>query len=164
VVDLIEEYDALRPPAIAMAVARALPTLFLAAPGPPPSSAPGGGPWFNYPLWSAGALRGKTIRPAGWPLRNRDRKHRLIEAPEGVTLLMPDGLPLTVRLDSCVAYLHLDADRRELRGRDGFEVGLAPEDWQGGADLVRRLDAAVPAEVVVCDQYGVGGMEDAPAT
>jgi len=164
VADLYEEYDALRPETIATAVARALPTLFLAAPGTPPSSAPGGGPWFTYPLWSTQALEGRTIRPAGWPLRNRDRKDRLIESPEGITLLSADGQAVTVRIDSCVAYVHLDDDRRELRGRDGFQVRVAAAEWQGGADLVRRLDAAVPASLVVCDEHGVGGMEDPPAT
>jgi hypothetical protein len=49
-----------------------------------------------------------------------------------------------------------------MYGADGFRVQIAASDWRGGEDAVRLIDAAVPIDVVACDEHGLGGLEDPP--
>jgi hypothetical protein len=91
---------------------------------------------------------------------SRAPEQRLTVGPEGVTWWSPEGNSLTVRYDECVAARHWDGDVRELWGADGFRVRILPAEWQDGLEAVRAIDAAVPAEVVVCDEHGVGAYHD----
>jgi hypothetical protein len=155
------DYEAITAEATAASTTAALDSLLLAAPGPPPE----GRNLSTYPTWSTSAVGGQTVRAAGWPLRNRKRKDRLTVGEDGVSWDSGDGGKLTVRYADCVAYVHWqDASRqdarREIRGRDGFAVRLVPGDWANGAELVRRVDAAVPPGVIACGEHGIGGMAD----
>jgi hypothetical protein len=150
------EYEATTPAITADGLAAALPTTLLTSPGGTPT-------WRDltpYPVWSSAVVEGRESRPAGWPLRNRKRQDRLRVGADGVSWLDGYGHQLTVRYDDCVAYRHWDGDRRELRSGDGFTVRLAADDWQGGAEVIRRIDAAVPPHVIVCGEHNAFGMED----
>jgi hypothetical protein len=153
---LTAEYEAVTPAATADGLRPALDTLLLASPPPTPD----GHRLQPYPGWSTQRIEGREVKPAGWPLRAWKRKDRLVVGDEGLTWSDGLGRHLTVRFDACVAYRHWEGDRREIRAADGFAIRFAPDEWQGGADLVRRVDAAVAPHLVVCGEHGIGGYED----
>jgi hypothetical protein len=67
---------------------------------------------------------------------------------------------LTVRYADCVACVHESPTSRTLLGRDGMRVGIAAEVWRDGAGVIEEIDRAVPAELVACEEHGIGGLED----
>ena len=73
----------------------------------------------------------------------------MIVGPEGVSWQNAEGRSLTVRFDDCVGVLAGSNGVRVLWGRDGFSVRVVPADWRGGPDAVARIDAAIPANLVL---------------
>jgi hypothetical protein len=153
--ELIAEYDALDGAAAGATLAAALGTMLLCAPGDPAS-----GRWVPYPGWSREVLEGRTFRPPGLRLPGRKVAQELTVGDAGVTWRSADGSTLTVRYDQCVAYRHWQGDIRELWGADGFRIRILPEEWKDGVEAVRLVDAAIPPELIVCDEHGVGALED----
>jgi hypothetical protein len=159
--ELIAEYAALDGQKTAEQLRGSLDTLLMCVPGETPDD----GRWSSYPGWSTDVVEGRTFqtpgrRVAGVRLPARKAEQTLIVGADGVTWRSPEGNPLTVRYDECVAYRHWQGDIRELWGADGFRVRILPEEWHAGAEAVRIVDAAIPPDVVVCDEHGLGAFED----
>ena len=70
---------------------------------------------------------------------------------------------MTVRYRDCVAVVHDSDVRRELFGRDGFRVRVDATIWKDGSAVVAAIDAALPRELVACDEHGIGALPDEPA-
>jgi hypothetical protein len=154
--EIVAEYRAVTPDATRAAAEMASRTLLLFAP-------PGGydeGAVSLYPTWSAGPVNGRTIRPSGWLVGPKARKDRLIVGHEGISWVAPDGHCNTVRYDECVAIRHWEGPVRELWGADGFRVIVDAAEWRGGSDVVAEVDAALPAQIIACDEHGIGALEN----
>ncbi len=159
--ELTAEYAALEGQTAAEQLRGSLDTALLCVPG----DTPGDGRWSLYGGWSTDVVEGRTFqtpgrRVGGVRLPTRKAEQTLTVGPDGVTWRSDEGHPLTVRYDECVAYRHWEGDVRELWGADGFRVRLLPNEWHAGAEAVRIVDAAIPQEVVVCDEHGLGAFED----
>ena len=159
--ELIAEYHALDARLAGTMLAEASSTMLLCAPG----RLPDGPRWTTYQPWSVDIVEGRVFRPpgrrfAGVRMPSRAPEPSLTVGPEGVTWRSAEGNPLTVRYRECVAARHWDGDVRELWGADGFRVRILPTEWQDGLEAIRAIDATVPAEVVVCDEHGVGAYQD----
>ena len=153
--EIVAEYQAVTPDAIAAVAAAALDTLLLLAPPGPYDD----GTLGAYPSWSDHVVDGRMFRPSGWRILPSARPDRLIVGPTGVSWIGPSGLPNTVRYDDCVALRHWEGPVRELWGADGFRVVINAADWNRGASVVAEVDAAVSPAVVACDEHGVGALE-----
>jgi zinc protease len=159
--ELVAEYDGLDPRKAGDTLARASTSLLLCAPGGRPDPAR----WTTYEPWSVDVVEGRRYRPrgrrfAGVRVPKRAPEQSLTVGPDGVTWRSPDGHTLTVRYRDCVAYSHVKGDAREICGADGFRVRIVPTEWENGMDAVRAIDAAVPPELVVCDEHGIGAYLD----
>jgi hypothetical protein len=158
---LTAEYESLDGVAAGELLRRSLDTLLVCSPGDPP----GDRQFSVYDGWSVDAVEGRRFVPAGRRvggvrLPTRGPEPTLTVGADGVTWRSAEGNCLTVRYADCVAYRHWQGDIRELWGADGFRVRVQPTAWHNGAEAVRLMDAAVPPEVVVCDEHGVGAYED----
>jgi hypothetical protein len=119
----------------------------------------------TYPEWSPDAVTGREHAPSGFHLPGRGPKERLIVGPEGATVRLSASERLTVRYADCVACIHLEPESRMLLGRDGHRVVVRAEAWKDGAAAVAAIDAAVPPELVACDEHAPGALASpAPAT
>lgn len=116
----------------------------------------------HYPEWSSDEVAGREYGPAGFFLPGRRPKERLIAGPEGVTLRLSATERATVRYRDCVAVTHDSPFERELWGHDGFRVPVVGALWKNGDDLVAAIDAAIPPELVACDEHGVGALPEEP--
>jgi predicted Zn-dependent peptidase len=114
----------------------------------------------QYPAWSTSRVDGREYAPAGFFLPGRKPKERLTVGPEGVTVAVTPGEWLTVRYADCVAAIHEGPAVRTLLGRDGMRVGIVAEGWKDGTKAIEEVDRAIPAELVACDEHGIGGLED----
>jgi hypothetical protein len=154
-VQVVSEYLGTRPDDIKVAARAAMNSLLVFAPP---------GPYdqdrlLPYPMQSLMAVEGRTIRPTGWVVGPRARKDRLVIGPEGVSVVWPHDVAITVRYKDCVAVRHWEGPIRELWGSDGFRVIVDAAEWRGGTEVVAEIDAAIPAEQVACDEHGIGGLE-----
>jgi predicted Zn-dependent peptidase len=113
-----------------------------------------------YPAWSPSRVDGREYGPAGFFLPGRKPKERLYVGPEGVTIAVAPGEWLTVRYADCVACVHEAPGIRTLLGRDGMRVGVVADGWKDGARAIEEIDRVVPAELVACEEHGLGGLED----
>jgi zinc protease len=149
-----EERRRVEPGAAAAAMRDGLETLLVMANcDPVPGLAP-------YPSWSPTRVDGREHAPAGFFLPGRRPKDRLISGPAGVTVAVSPTDWLTVRFDECVAVIHETPSVRILLGRDGNRVAVAGEAWKDGPAVIEEIDKAVPAELVACEEHGIGGLED----
>jgi zinc protease len=73
---------------------------------------------------------------------------RLVLGAEAVTACGPDG-ERTVRLSECAALVVWPDGDRHLIDRDGTTIAVDPAHWRISEEQLRRLNAAVPADVVV---------------
>ncbi|HZC26280.1 MAG TPA: hypothetical protein VE287_04610 [Actinopolymorphaceae bacterium] len=72
----------------------------------------------------------------------------LVIGPDGASVVTPHG-PATVRYRDCVAHLMWPDGARQLIGVDGMTVVVEPTMYVIDQAAVARLDATVPADVVV---------------
>ena len=152
--ELFEERRLVDPAAAAAALATALETLLVMANCPPVEElAP-------YPAWSPDRVEGREYGPAGFFIPGRRPKERLFVGPDGVTVAVNPTEWLTVRYADCVASIHESPSIRVLLGRDGMRVGVVGEAWKGGQRAIDDIDRAIPAEIVACDEHGIGGLQD----
>jgi hypothetical protein len=156
--EIVELYESLDAAAGSTVMSEAVGSLLVAS----PTHAPQGRAWTDYPVSSPTSVEGRQFHPQGWPLRTKGRRDRLIVGPDGVTWLSGAGGQSTVRYQDCVAYQHWQGSIREMYGADGFRIQIAASDWRDGEVAVRLIDAAVPIDVVACDEHGLGGLEDPP--
>ncbi len=103
----------------------------------------------RLPEWSADRVSGRVFRPVR--RRGAPRGAVLVVGDEGVSADLGDGRLLTVRWTDAVGLVRSGADEWDLVGRDGIGVPLAAADWRDGAEAVRLVRAAVPAELQVDD-------------
>jgi hypothetical protein len=101
---------------------------------------------------------GRVFAPAIRALQG----HRLLVAPEGITVEASRDIRWTVRWDDCAVVLkHADGSLTAI-GSDGVAVQLLPGDWAGGqqllADVFRRLEPSVvvPVSTRPSDQVVTG--------
>lgn len=141
--ELVEGRAAVRPAEAARVLADAQQSLLLTTPDGAGDLVAG---FERYPFTSSRRVGGRTRRRRG--LRRRE-KETLVVGDEGVTLVSPVGEAVTVLFRKCIALLRWVDGRRVLWGEDGFSLQVAPELWKGGDDVVRTIDAAVPADVVI---------------
>ncbi|GIF06441.1 M16 family metallopeptidase [Actinoplanes siamensis] len=80
------------------------------------------------------------------------RLHQAVRAPEQHLVSGPGGVshviggePSTVRYDDCVALLAWPDGARQLIGRDGIAVRIEPAVFRDAAEVIRAVDARVPA-------------------
>jgi predicted Zn-dependent peptidase len=152
--ELLEERRQVDSAAAADALATALETMLVMANcDPVPDLAP-------YPGWSPARVDGREVGPAGFFLPGRKPRERLFIGRDGVTVAVNPDEWLTVRYADCVACVHESPTSRTLLGRDGMRVGIAAEVWRDGAGVIEEIDRAVPAELVACEEHGIGGLED----
>ncbi|MER7673136.1 insulinase family protein [Kitasatospora sp. NPDC096128] len=74
--------------------------------------------------------------------------HALVVGDDGVSLISPHG-QATVRYADCVAALASPDGARHLTGPDGMTVNIEPTLFALPADVIARIDASLPCEVVV---------------
>jgi zinc protease len=154
---VVSEYLGVGPDDIKVAARVALNSLLVFAPPGPYDE-----DLVPYPMRSLMAVAGRTIRPSGWVVGPRARKDRLVIGPDGVSIVWPNDVTITVRYKDCVALRHWDGPIRELWGADGFRIVVRADEWRGGAKVVDEIDRAVPADRVACDEHGIGGLEMPP--
>jgi hypothetical protein len=41
-----------------------------------------------------------------------------------------------------------------------MRVGVVADGWKDGARAIEEIDRVVPAELVACEEHGLGGLED----
>ncbi|GII28482.1 M16 family metallopeptidase [Planotetraspora mira] len=73
---------------------------------------------------------------------------RLVIGPKGVSLFAADD-EWTVRFTAVAAMLSRPDGARTLIGLDGVSLSIEPKLWRNPAVLIERIDAAVPASLVV---------------
>jgi hypothetical protein len=152
--ELLAERRRVDPAAARDALATALDTMLVMANCDP---VPGLEP---YPAWSSSRVQGREFGPAGFYLPGRKPKERLYVGPDGVTVAVTPDEWLTVRYADCVASIHESPTARVLLGRDGMRVGIGTEGWKDGQKAIEEIDRAIPAELVACEEHGIGGLED----
>ncbi len=118
----------------------------------------------RYPAWSSDVVTGKEHGPAGFFLPGRKPKERIVVGAEGITLRHSATDQVTIRYRDCVAVLHRSPTERDLFSADGFRIPVVAAMWNGGADIVAAIDAAVTSDRVACDEHGIGALADPDST
>ena len=103
-------------------------------------------PWNLVRRYSGSSVTGaRVFLPAAHALAD----HRLLVAPEGVTVEASADVRWTVRWNDCEAVLkHADGSLTAI-GADGVAVQLLPGDWIGGEQMVTDLARRVGPTLVV---------------
>ncbi len=114
----------------------------------PEGAAAPAGRFKAYPVDSPQRVMGRRHRRSGLPFRRSGNERELLVADEGITLIGEDYVR-TVLYRDCVACAHWSQNGRTLWGSDGFRVVVDPAIWRDGAGIVERIDAALPADLVV---------------
>jgi predicted Zn-dependent peptidase len=104
----------------------------------------------EYPYTSSTRVDGRSVRPAGIRSRLRRGGSRLVIAPEGVSLVHPEGNVITARYAETVLCIR-SLTARTLLTEDGFYATVDSEEWADGKRLVAEIDAALPDDIVVWD-------------
>ncbi len=137
--------SALRSDDIAKAAREIFDSLLVVMPGTATALA---GRFTMYPVDSPQRVEGRRFRRRGLPFRQRDNTEReLVLGKDGVTLYGED-YARTVMFDSCVACERVD-ECRGLWSRDGFFIWIDPAIWRNGDEIVRAVDARLPANLVI---------------
>jgi zinc protease len=152
--ELLARRLAIEPGTAAATLRDGLTTMLLLAAGDPVP----GDRFAPYPDWSTETLAGREFGPPGFHLRRP--KERLLLSTDGVTVVNGPGEVITVRYDRCVLVDHEGTSRRVLLGEDGHRVIVDAEHWRDGQAAVDAIDAAVPPELVACDEHGIGALSD----
>jgi len=142
--ELAIERDAVTAEAVAESMAALGKTLLVLG----PESTPLLDGLLDYPYVSSSRVEGRRHRPAGVRARFRRRNFGLVAGEGGISLIRPDGLPVTARFETTVLCIRA-GETRTLLTDDGFFLTIAREDWAGGDDVVAAIDAAIPTERVV---------------
>ena len=141
--ELTRERATVASSAVAEALADALRTMLLAVPDA--VDVPGGR-FTPYPERPRESIRGRRHGLRGLAFR---KPLTLVAGPEGVALEAADGPVTRVRFADCVGALKWPTGTRGLWSRDGFYVEIDPDEWRGGKDVVRLIDAHVAPDVVI---------------
>jgi hypothetical protein len=136
------------------AMAAALPSLFVLANCPPVDGLA------TYPAWSSDVVTGREFGPSGFHLPGRKPRERLLVGQDGVSIVISQSERLTVRFADVVACIHEAPDVRRVLGRDGWQVVVAAPGWKDGARAIEAIDAAVPRDLVACEEHGLGALAD----
>lgn len=144
--ELAERRAAVTPESAATALADAMSSLLLTTPDGTSDVLSG---LERYPLTSPRRVSGQTHRLRGLHVKGDLRKTRVISAPEGISLIRPDGEALTVLFGECVAVTRWPDGTRGLWGADGFYVEIDSTYWRNGKELVRLVDESVAPELRV---------------
>lgn len=156
-----EEFVAMRqavgPEHAAAAIREALPTLLVLADTSPVDGLT------PYPPWSSDRVDGREHGPAGFFLPGRKPKERLFAGPDGVTVAVTQGEWMTVRYADVVACVHEAPEVRTLLGRDGVAATVPGPAWKDGMTVVADIDRSIPAELVACEEHGMGALADPEA-
>ena len=151
--EVAEKRSNLRPADIAGGLHDALDSLLFVAAADPPDNR-----FHRYPDRVA-AVAGTEYRPAGRYLPGRGPKERLVCGPDGVSLV-GGGDTLSVRFADTVLLQHYSGDARVLWDRNGQRIGIRAADWRDGSRVIEQIDRRIRAEVVACDEHGIGGLAD----
>ncbi len=100
------------------------------------------GRWLPYPMWSQRAVQGRRFESVAKRFPWSKGTPAVVLADDGVSLLAPDGLPVTVWFDRCAGVTRPADDVRVVFGTDGFQVVVAAQEWRDGAALVAGIDRA----------------------
>ena len=145
--DYVAEYDSVGSEDVAAALAQMRESLLVL--GPDGTPVPSG--FEEYPVFSSSRLEGRRHRPAS--RRDRMRRHlrdvHLVSSDDGVASVSSAGW-VTAPYDRTVLCIK-SWDERTLLTDDGFFLPIAADAWTDGADLITRIDAAIPGELVVPD-------------
>ncbi len=154
--EALAKREALAPGDVAAVLGAAMPSLLLLAGGDGPHD-----PRFKtYPASSSRRVAGTEYRPAGLHLPGRGPKERIVVGADGIAFVGSPTEVLTVRFDDCVLVQHHAPGIRLLWGRDGDRVGVDASAWKDGQRIIEAIDRAVPAEIVACEEHGIGALAD----
>lgn len=147
-IDVVRQVDEVCPESIRDAFVAAMSTALILAPQIARPSK-------RFPL-----LASSSPRPTGGsrhrPARGFDQSELLVVNGDSFTWTRAESDAATVNLASCVAVLSWEDGTRALVGPDGRHVAVAPWTWRGGQELVERIDARIPADLVVPMGAGSG--------
>lgn len=153
--EILANRERVTPDQAAATLRSSLESLLLLAGGPPYD-----GRFSPYPPGSPSAVDGREYKPAGFHLPGRGPRERLVAGPDGVSVKVDGDFLLTVRFRDCRVVEHPEDRGRILWAEDGTRVAVAADAWRGGDEVISAIDAALPAEVVACDEHGVGALAD----
>jgi zinc protease len=111
----------------------------------PEDAARPGGRFTLYPTEQPYRVDGRTYKRRGLPLRRAGPERELVAGDEGVTLVGVDFVN-TVRFRDVEGVLKWADGSRTLVGEDAAFITVDPSIWRGGAEIVARIDATVPAD------------------
>jgi zinc protease len=148
--ELAIEREAVTAEAIAEAVSAFRETLLVLA----PESTPLPDGLVDYPYVSSSHVEGRRHRPAGFRARFRRGDFGLVAGEDGISLIRPDGSPVTARFETTVLCIRA-GETRTLLTDDGFFLTISSGDWAGGDDVVATIDGAIPAERVAWEDLSL---------
>jgi zinc protease len=90
--------------------------------------------------WSATAVDGRPLTPAGTPL-----DHELRAGAEGMSMVLGPDRVITVRFRDVIAVEAWDDGSRVLHDRTGYRIGFARSSYSETDEFVAWLDASVSA-------------------
>src|SRR5262249_19783373 len=96
----------------------------------------------EYPNFSAGVVKGRTVRPKGLMRRLAARKSTLIVGDEGVSAIYDESHVTTIRWDECEAGLVWPDGAGALVGCDGDRITV-PADFFGTSAAKGVEDEAI---------------------
>lgn len=91
------------------------------------------------------AMQGRAVQSVD----ARNRRERLVNTREGVSLVWPDGSHRTVRYDELAAAICYQDGCVGLISRDGFSVSVEPTLWPSGQQVCRQIRDRVPAHLLL---------------
>jgi hypothetical protein len=110
--------------------------------------APATSGWSTHPVWAPSALAGRRLDPVTrrfWQPRGEE----LVVGCDGVSWVdHTKGTILTVRYEACAALV-VEGPALTLVAGDGTHILVHREYWKRGADVVREIEASIPASRVV---------------
>ena len=99
------------------------------------------------PWVSSWQVDGRAFRRARSRLGRREGDEQIVVGADGVTLLLPDYGPVSVRFDEVSALVHHPDSDLELIGQDGFRIVFGETgSWSREEELRGLVTKRVPAE------------------
>ncbi len=97
------------------------------------------------PVSTGSVMHGLTYASVDAPIQ----PERLVSAPQGVSLVWPDGSHVTVRYAELAAALYFEDGCITLIGADAAAITIEPTLWRDGKNLCRAVRERVPAHLLL---------------
>jgi hypothetical protein len=142
---LLREMEELRPERQAASVRSALDTaLLMVPPGcPAPKS-----PFVSYPPWSEKRMKGTRFRRASQRFPWSKKSGELIAGREGVSVVLPGGVALTVFYDACAGVVIYPDGTVHVIGKDAVSLWIRPANWRHGQRACDVIVRSAPVDLL----------------